>query len=260
VNRFQSLKTKLAGRREVLGTTIADVPWTGLVQGIASFPFDFLMFDLEHGSLDSERAGAALRVCRLTGLPGIVRVPDCVPHLISKTLDMGADGLLLPRVETREQVETAIRAARYFPRGRKGCGGFSNLRPDDRGSLEIYNENRLIFLQMESPEGLEILPGLLTDFGREIAGVIVGPYDASIMLGTPLSIQSPAVIDFMLRVFGVCAAVGIACGSFVDDASMIGRYRALGANIFWTGTELSLLFESYRRLCDAFAQSGGERG
>lgn len=255
MSRLNTLKEKLANREPILSTTISNLCWSGLVQKAATFPFDFMMFDLEHGTLSTESIEEMLRICRLCDLPSVVRVADSVPHLISKTLDMGADGILIPRVETLTQVETAVRCMRYYPRGRKGCGGFANFRAEDCGSVEIYNDNRLLFVQIESGEGLQILPQLLTQYGPELAGIIIGPYDASIMLGTPFDIGSPEMLEYIGHVFDICRNYGISCGSFVDDASLLARYQSLGANVFWTGSEISLLCESYRLLCDTFAKT-----
>lgn len=255
MGRLNELKRKLAERSAVLGTTVGNVAWSGLAQKIAAFPFDFLVLDEEHGTLSAESSEEILRVCRLCDLPTIVRIPDAVPNLISKTLDMGADGIMIPRVERMEQLEIAIRAARYYPRGRKGCGGFSNLRPEDEGSVAKYNENRLIVLQMESREGLEILPKMLETYPDEIACVLIGPYDSSIMLGTPLDITSEAMREYIRQVFAACAAAKISCGSFVDSAAMIPYYKELGANVYWTGTEVSLLCEAYENLCGSFQEN-----
>lgn len=252
MGKLNALKDKLQAGQPTLGTTIGNVAWSGLAQKAASFPFDFLVLDEEHGTLSTESAEAILRVCRLCDLPTIVRIPDAVPHIISKTLDMGADGIMLPRVERMEQLETAVRAARYYPRGRKGCGGFSNLRPEDGGTIDRYNENRLILVQIESREGLEILPRLLETYREEIACVLIGPYDSSIMLGTPFAVTSDAMLDYTRAVLGICREAGVSCGSFVDSAAMLPLYRELGANVFWTGTEVSLLCEAYDNLCRAF--------
>lgn len=252
MSRLFQLKEKLAARENILSTTVVNLQWTGIIQKAAQFPFDFMMFDLEHGTLSVESVEGLLRTCRLCDLPSVVRVPDCVPHLISKSLDMGADGVLIPRVESLAQVETAIRCARYYPRGRKGCGGFANLRPEDQGRVAYYNDNRMIFIQMESQEGLDCLPQILETYGKELSGVIIGPYDASIMLGTPLDILSEEMTDFIRKVFSLCKAYGISCGSFVDGPNLFSRYRDLGANIFWTGTDIGLLCSAFQNLCSAF--------
>ena len=254
MSRLISLKQKLAARENVLGTTVSSISWSGMIQKLALFPLDFLLFDLEHGTLSIESIEEMLRMCRLTDLPSIVRVPDSLPHLISKTLDMGADGVLIPRVESVEQVDIAVRAARYYPRGRKGCGGFSNLRAEDNGSVAEYNDNRMIFIQMESAEGLEALPSILNKYSGELAGVIIGPYDTSIMLGTPLDIESDVMTEYIRNVFACCNEHGVSCGSFVDHAGMFERYRSLGGNIFWTSSVLSLMLQGVDNLCKSFGE------
>lgn len=252
MNKLSILKRKLKNKDPILSTTISNIAWSGLIQKASAFSFDFMVFDTEHGTLSVDGLDEMLRMCRFCDLPSIVRLPDCIPSVISKALDMGADGLLVPRVESLAQVETTIRAARYFPRGRKGCGGFSNFRNDDYGKVEQYNDNRLIFIQVESPEGMSVLPSILESYGEELAGVIIGPYDSSIMLGTPLEIESDAMTNYIKKIFSICHDAGISCGSFVDNGDMIARYRDLGGNIFWIGTEISLLCESFTNVCNAF--------
>ena len=258
MSKLEALKEKLRERKPIIFSTIGNVAWSGLVQKAAGFGFDAMSYDLEHGTLSIESVEEQLRVCRLCDLPSIVRVPDCVPNIISKTLDMGADGLILPRVESLAQVETAIRAARYYPRGRKGCGGFSNLRAEDQGSVEKYNDNRLLFVQMESYEGLAVLPEILEKYGKELAGVLIGPYDSSIMVGTPLDILSDTMTKYIKDVFDVCHKYGVSCGSFTDNGPMIPRYRDLGANIYWAGTEVSLICEAYAALMSDFRKETTE--
>lgn len=252
MSRLENLKQKLENQAPVLSTTIGNIAWSGLAQKMAAFPFDFVVIDEEHGTLSTESAEEILRVCRLCDLPTIVRIGNAVPNLIAKTLDMGADGLMIPRVESLAQIEAAIANMRYYPRGRKGCGGFSNLRAEDCGSVERYNDNRLLMPQIESYEGLQILPELLERYGDEIACVLIGPYDSSIMIGTPLNITSEPMQKYERDVFDICRAAGKSCGIFVDDASMIPYYRDLGANVYWTGTELSLLCAAFDNLCKTF--------
>ena len=118
--------------------------------------------------------------------------------------------------------------------------------------MERYNDNRLLMPQIESREGLHILPEMLERYGSEIACVLIGPYDSSIMLGTPLDISSKPMLEYIRNVFDLCAKAGKSCGIFVDDASMIAAYRDMGANVYWTGTEISLLCEAFSNLCATF--------
>lgn len=254
MGRLEAFLEKLAQRKPILSTSFCNIAWSGLMQRAAQEPFDFVLFDLEHGTLTAEGIEEALRVCRLVDLPTVVRVTDCVPHLISKTLDMGADGILIPRVETLEQVRIAIRSTRYYPRGRKGCGGFANFRPEEQGDINRSNDNRLLFIQIESQEGLDALPEILAECGSELAGILIGPYDASIMLGTPMDIQSPRMTAFIRSVFDLCQQHGLSCGSFVATPALIPFFRDLGGNIFWTGSEISMIGAGYRQLCQTFRE------
>ncbi|MCI5994120.1 MAG: aldolase/citrate lyase family protein [Clostridiales bacterium] len=258
MSKLIELKNKLKNVEPTLGTTIGNVAFSGLAQKVAACGFDFLVLDEEHGTLSAESSEEILRICRLVDLPSIVRIPDAIPNYISKILDMGADGIIIPRVERMEQVEIAITAARYYPRGRKGCGGFSNLRAEDKGNLDNYNDNRLIFIQMESYEGLQVLPEILKKYKDELAGVLIGPYDSSIMIGTPLDITSEPMTKYIRDVFDVCHQAGVSCGSFVDNAPMIARYRDLGGNVYWTGTEISLLCEAFANVVDVFKKETSE--
>jgi 2-keto-3-deoxy-L-rhamnonate aldolase RhmA len=251
MNRLQTFKQKLKNQDDVLGTAIVNLKWSGVIQRIASLPFDFVLFDTEHGTLNAESIEEMLRVCRLVDLPSIVRVPDVVPHLISKTIDMGADGLLFPRVESAEQVGCAISAMRFSPRGKKGCGGFSLFRSGE--AFDSVNDDRLAFIQIESDDGINALPEILKLYRKELSGVIIGPYDMSIIAGKPLDIKCGEMMERYAKVFKICAAEGLAHGIFIDAAANIPDWKKLGVNIFWVGTELSLLMDSYRDLCGKFA-------
>jgi 2-keto-3-deoxy-L-rhamnonate aldolase RhmA len=165
---------------------------------------------------------------------------------------MGADGILVPRVERIEQVETAVSFLRFSPRGRKGCGGFSLLR--DNEEFGDINNNRLLFLQIESGLGIENLPLFLEKFGSEVSGIIIGPYDMSIISGHPLDTKCADMMKNIKRVFEICASFNKAGGIFVDTADDLRFWKSAGAAIFWTGSEISLLRESYKKLSDSFVE------
>ena len=81
---------------------------------------DYILFDAEHGVFDTQNVVELLQVCRLMGLPAFVRAQDSEYHLIAKAIDMGADGVMLPRTERLEQLRTAVDALLFYPEGRKG--------------------------------------------------------------------------------------------------------------------------------------------
>ena len=76
---------------------------------------------------------------------------------------------------------------------------------------------------MESYEGLAVLPQILEKYRDELAGVLIGPYDSSIMVGTPLDILSDTMTKYIKDVFDICHKYGVSCGSFTDNGPMIPR-------------------------------------
>lgn len=239
MDRLQALKQRLCARENTIGVTVNAPHLPQIVTALASCPLDLLVFDFEHGVLNAESAEPLLRAARAGGIPGVVRVQDTLPHLISKVLDMGADGVMLPRVESEEQVQTAVRSMRFFPRGRKGCGGPSLFRQNEK--FDEFNDNRLLFIQIESYEGMDALPRILELYENEIACVVIGPYDLSIMTGTPLDVKCDKMRGHIGKIASVCRDRGVSCGIFTDSAGDMPLWAQLGINFFWHGNECGLI-------------------
>jgi 4-hydroxy-2-oxoheptanedioate aldolase len=104
---------------------------------------------------------------------------------------------MLPRTETLEQVETAIGALRFAPVGRKGFGGSHQFRTKE--TFDQFQANRLLILQIESPRGVSSLPDILARYNEQIAGIVIGPYDMSVQVGTPLEIDSAPALEQIRR-------------------------------------------------------------
>jgi len=152
---IKSLKHKLENREVILSTALCNIGYSGLPRIYKKSGIDFLVMDLEHGSFNPENIGDFLYICNNMGLPVIVRALGSEYHCISKPLDMGADGILIPRTETIKQVETAISSMRFYPVGEKGVGGRGILRNGEE--VNDFNKNRLLFLQIESTLGVNTL-------------------------------------------------------------------------------------------------------
>jgi len=240
---LEIFKEKLQKREVVFGSTFSSVNNIYLPKTFKGAGVDYMLFDAEHGNFNPENAVDMLQMCRAVDLPTIMRVQDCEYHCISKCLDMGADGVLIPRTETLEQVELAISSMRFFPRGRKGCGGIGLLRPGE--GIDEFNENRLLFLQIESPTGVKNLPEMLRLHGDEVAGIIIGPCDMSITSGTKLMTKSEIVISQIHDVIAICQqyekSVGLNLGTG-DIPYWVGE----GMNILWCGSDLGFMSAGVR--------------
>lgn len=241
-----SLRDKLDRREKIFATTSAYVGWTGIIKQMKNDVLDFIMFDMEHGNFGIETAENMLRTCNMLKVPAIVRTVDTEYHLITKYLDFGADGILVPRVETVYQAKKAIEFIRFPPKGKKGCGGYSLLRGQ---AFEDFNRDRLLMLQIESPIGIENLQDMLTMADGEVDAVIVGPTDLSIAMGKPFEFEHPAFIDNVRRVIKICEDSGLSVGIFCGDDNEITRWRQEGMNILWAGGDIGLYAKAYGQLC-----------
>ena len=242
---IDALKEKLEKREKIYSTMLCHIGFTGLPAVYKTAGLDVLVMDLEHGSFYPENIGDFTQACHAVGLPVIVRVQDCEYHCISKPLDMGADGILIPRTETIEQVETAISSMRFFPYGKKGVGGRALLRPGE----EVYdfNKNRLLFLQIESKQGVNLLDEILEKYGDQIAGLIIGPCDMAVSMGCGLNTNADAMIENITKTIEICHKHSKSIGMYMNDDKEAEHWYKQGMNFFWIGTEISLFAEELKR-------------
>ncbi len=196
--------------------------------------YDFMFIDFEHGNLCPELGRPFFKICREIDLPTIARVQDCEYHCISKCIDMGADGVMIPRTETLEQVKLAIESVRFYPRGRKGVGGAGLFRKGEK--FEEINDNRLIILQIESPLGVANLDEMLTRYGEEIAAAVVGPCDMANTCGCGIDIAAPIVLENAQRVVDICRRHGKPAGIFCTPGNLAYYYNT-GMRILWYGND-----------------------
>lgn len=245
MNAIETLKEKLAKRDKLYSSMLCHIGFTGLPAVYKGAGMDFLVMDLEHGSFYPENIGDFVQMCHAVDLPVITRVQDCEYHCISKPIDMGADGVLIPRTESMEQVETAINSMRFYPYGKKGVGGRGLLRKGE----DIYdiNKNRLLFLQIESKQGVDLLDEMLTKYGEHVAGIIIGPCDMAVSLGCGLDVDHPKMIENITKTIKTCDKHGKSIGMFMDDDKVAKRWHNAGMNIYWIGTEITLLSAELQR-------------
>lgn len=243
---IEPLKQKLKNREKLFSTMLCHVGFTMLPAVYKASGLDFLIMDLEHGSFYPENIGDFAAACHQEELPVIVRVQDCEYHCISKPLDMGADGVLIPRTESMEQVETAISSMRFYPYGKKGVGGRALLRKGEQ--VYDFNENRLLFLQIESQNGVDLLDEMLAKYGTQVAGIIIGPSDMAVSMGCGLDVNAEPMIANIRKVIATCQKHGKSIGMFMDDDNVAERWHREGMNIYWIGTELMYLGAETARL------------
>ncbi len=246
MNKYKNFEEKLAKREKIVGPVIQNISSTVIIERMCD-SVDFLLFDGEHGIFNNENLIECLQVARLKSTPALVRVADTVYHLISRALYLGADGIMIPRCETVEQVKTAIDSMNFPTVGKLGCGGHGQYRQGE----DIFSFKRYLFLQIESPTGIANLPHILKSYGEYISAVIIGPYDLSVMLNKPFDFEDKGFLESVETVFDICKQNNISSGIFCDDEKKAEKYRKMGANVLWTGTDINMLMRGFNETYNA---------
>ena len=99
--------------------------------------------------------------------------------------------------------------------------------------------------QIESPAGIKMLPKMLEEYGEYISAVMIGPYDLSVMVGTPANIKSPEMISAIQEIFDISNRYGKSCGIYCDDEVLAQKYRDMGCNVLWTGSDKDFYMRGY---------------
>ncbi len=154
-----------------------------------------------------------IRAAELRGITPLVRVKDVTRPSILKMLDIGAKGLVIPCVETVEQVKKIVEYGKYYPVGRRGffCArsagyGFDSFAQDIDEYFNTCNENTLILPQCETQGSLDNIEEIVNIEG--VDGIFIGPYDLSIGMGIPGQFDKPEFIKAIDRILKACKDAG----------------------------------------------------
>ncbi|MDA0205185.1 MAG: aldolase/citrate lyase family protein [Acidobacteria bacterium] len=232
---------------------------------------DFIIIDMEHRPLDFESLRQFLQgmlsrndhtssnPLRPPALP-LVRLPqngsEQLQFLIKQALDVGAYGLVLPHIESREQALSAVRAARYFqksgasdfdPPGLRGVSpavaarywGLSideYMEKADLWPLDPSGEVLLIML-IESREGAENIDAILEAPG--IGGIFIGTWDLATSLGFPRDSEAPQVTEAIAKILAASKRAGIPCG-ITTTINTVDQHLNQGFRILTVGSDVGV--------------------
>ena len=227
--------------------------WVGLADayaaGIAaSAGFDWLLIDNEHAPNDLRSTLAQLQAVEASGTPAMVRLQDADPARIKRALDIGAQSLLIPMIDSAEQARAALAATRYPPQGIRGVGAALarasryNAVPD---YLTTANHEICLLVQVESRAGLEALDEILAI--DDLDGVFIGPSDLAADMGHLGAPGHPEVEAAVLDALARIRAAGKVAGVLALDPAFAERCRRAGAGFLGIGIDVLLLVEALRR-------------
>ena len=238
--------------------------WVGLADAYgteiaANAGYDWLLIDGEHAPSDLRTTLSQLQSIATYPSQAVVRPPIGSVQLIKQLLDIGAQTLLIPMVESVEQAELMVKAVRYPPEGVRGVGA-ALARATRWNSIPDYyataHENICLLIQIESVEGLANLDDILKVEG--IDGIFIGAVDLSATMGYEGNPNHPevqkAVIDAIQRI----RASGKAAGILSTQHEATEQYLALGTEFVAVGVDTSVLMQSLRTLLQRYKPDAEE--
>ena len=208
--------------------------------------FDWLFIDCEHGSMDADTAAQISAASLAVGITPIVRVPGLEHWHASRLLDNGAQGIVVPHVDTAAEAKRVADTCRYPPLGKRSMGGGLQqlgFEPVPVGeAARIINEETLVVVMIESPQGLESCEAIAAVPG--IDALLIGTNDLCLELGIPGKFDDPKVGEAYRKVIAACRKHGKFPGmGGMYTPELLERHIAMGVQLVLSGSDYSLLMQ-----------------
>jgi 2-keto-3-deoxy-L-rhamnonate aldolase RhmA len=237
------LREKLRAGKTVVGTMLVEIRQTGIMTLLANAGFDFVLIDNEHGPFSVESIADLSRAARDAGVTPIVRIPELTYAYVAQSLDGGAQGIMLPRVTARAQVEECVRHMKYAPEGRRGAvlgrGHLAFKGGPLADTLAAMNRETFLVIQIETAEAVERLDELLSVPGVDAA--LVGPTDLSFALGVPGKMDDPKLVAAIEKTLAACIARRVIPAIHTNDTAMTAGWARRGMRLVSINSEAGLL-------------------
>lgn len=245
-------RTLVKSGKELIGIFIK-TPNYQLVELVSSCNLSFVVLDAEHAPFDRSELDTSIMAAKSSNIPVMVRVPKSSDEYILNALDQGADGVLVPHINSMNDVNEVISYAKYrdtnFPLGKRG---FSNSsRSGDYGSLSLMkmidraNYQTALICQIEEKEAVDNIDEIVNQDGIDC--LFIGTADLAVSLDCE-KINDSRVIDAIDRVVIAAKKSNIPLGIYLSDSSRIDVWREKGFSLFIIGSDQMHLKNALKNL------------
>ena len=226
--RVNTAKQKLQNNQVV--TTISGLQDADTIDFLGPMGFDAAWIECEHGPVDWDQLGDMTRACDLWGLTSVTRVNSNEPWLITRTLDRGSMGIVVPHVNNRTAAEQAMQSAKYAPLGYRGMfGGRQSYGVIDY--LHQANDQTMVIVLLEEVEALENLDEILKVDNIDV--FFVAPSDLAQTMGHIGNTGHPEVQSAIDDALSRIVSAGRTAGTLVNESNLVS-YVDKGARFLMT--------------------------
>ena len=246
------MKEKLQRGETVFGQMLLELFTPGVPAMLANCGLDFVIFDMEHGRCDLALSSELVNAARGSGIVPLVRVPDVGFAPLSRILDIGAMGVMVPRVETGGQMRDIVAQLKYAPAGRRGVAlgiAHDSYQPEGPSYFEAANQRTVVIALIETVRAFENLDDILSTPGLDVAWM--GHYDLTVSMGIPAQFDHPRFLAAMDQLLVGCGRCGIAPGFLPSNSEDTIHWIGRGFRAISLGTDIS----SYQGAVRAFHEA-----
>lgn len=243
---MNELKTRAKNGEKILGTMIMNFANPDLPKIFKVCGFDMFVIDSEHGYMDYSSIAAMISVAKSEGINVIVRVPEVRREVVLKYMEMGADGLLLPNVQTKEQAQKLVEYSKYAPLGDRGVAllkahaGYKAQNASEY--MQKANEDTILMVQIESGIGVANIDDIIGVEGIDVA--FIGPNDLSQSLGIMGQFEHEVFIKAIDKIITSAKSHGKVCGMHMGNIPALLKWYEKGMNFNLYSNETAMIIES----------------
>ena len=246
IMHWSGLRRKVRAGECVYGTLLRVARDPAALGIYAAAGYDFVFIDMEHGSYNMETTAGLIRGAMSVGIAAVVRVPRLETFFISRVMDAGAEGIMVPMTSTREDAQAIARFSKYPPIGNRGYGSGSGmtdyvpLKATD--CMQEANENTLVIAQIETREAIENIDAIL---GVEAIDVgLIGPNDLSLALGIPDQLNSETLAKAINTVVDSAKRKGKASGIHIGSVEAVRKWQAKGMTVLACSSDVAFQYSA----------------
>jgi 2-keto-3-deoxy-L-rhamnonate aldolase RhmA len=244
---MMSLRERLHNGEVIFGQMVLELFTSGIGPMLAAAGMEFVIYDMEHGRCDIDLLAEMVASCRGSRIVPMARVPDVHFRPLSRVLDIGARGVMVPRVETRAQAEEIVAELKYAPTGRRGVAlGVAHdlYRAGGPEFFDRANAETMVILLLETAKAFENLDEIVSVPGVDIAWM--GHYDLTVSMGIPTQFDHPRFLSAMDALVASCRRYGVAPGFLPPTPESAVHWIRKGFRALSLGSDIGIFVNGVR--------------
>lgn len=244
-----SLKEKVKKGEFVIGTW-CEIPSPEVVNILAKAGLDFVIIDMEHGSMDFTTASRMIMAAEVEGCSPIIRVSRNDESDILRALEIAPKGIIVPHIEDVEGRINAINYMKFWPAGKRSLNPYTRAGSYKMtlGFTEKQNKNLLSCLIIEGKKGISDIEKIIENEDVDI--VYIGTYDISVALGVPGKTKDKKVIDTLEKLVEIIRSKKKVAGAMFHTKQELNFLKKIGVQFLCYKVDTGVIFDSFNQIAN----------